>query len=375
VSRVAEGRSKPEEASTLAARRPALLGVLLLLALTACEGDAPVAAPEPRPVRVVTVEKRESGETATLTGTVQAQVEADLSFRIGGRITDRYVNLGDTVQAGQVVARLDRADEENNWRAARAQLVAAQGRLVEMRNDYARQRDLLAAGFAPRARYDQAVQALSAAQSAVDQAEAQLSLATDRLGHADLVADAPGVVTARGAEVGEVVQSGRMIVRVARPDGRDALFDVPASLRDAAPADPVVDVWLTMNPEMRAKGRVREVSPQADPVTGTFAIRVGLSEVPSAMRLGSTVTGRIGLAGTAGIRLPASALTRAEREPAVWVVEPATGAVALRRVEVARFDPAHVHLAGGVAPGELVVTAGVQALKPGQKVRVLGAPR
>jgi RND family efflux transporter MFP subunit len=343
--------------------------------MVACGSEAPVAVPEPRPVRVLTVEKREGGDQATLTGTVQAAVQSELAFRIGGRMTDRYVQVGDPVQAGQVVARLDRADEENAWRAARAQVVAAQGRLVETRNDYARQRDLLAAGFAPRARYDQAVQALSAAQSAVDQAQAQLNLATDRLGYADLIADAPGVVTVRGAEVGEVVQPGRMIFTVARADGRDAVFDVPAALKDAAPAEPLVDVWLTMDPSVRAKGRVREVSPLADPVTGTFQVRVGLSDVSPAMRLGSTVTGRIELAGTAGIRLPAAALTRADRSPAVWVVDPASGTVALRPVEVARFDPAYVHLAGGVVPGEVVVTAGVQALKPGQQVRMLGAPR
>ncbi len=352
-----------------------LLRVGAMAALLAgCDAaPPPAAAPEIRPVRVVSVEERAGGEQVRLTGTVQAQTEVDLAFRIGGRLIERYVGVGETVKPGQVVARLDRSDDENAWRAARAQLVAAQGRLVEARNDYGRQRELLAAGFAPRARYDQAVQALQSAQSAVDQAQAQLNIATTRLTYADLVADAPGVVTATGAEVGEVVQAGRRIVQLARAEGRDAVFDVPAAIKDVAPADPVIEVWLSMDPAVQAEGRVREVSPRADPVTGTFQVRVGLSEVPPGMRLGSTVTGRLELDASAGIRLPASALTRAEREPAVWVVDRESGTVALRPVEVVRFDPSYVQLAGGVAPGELVVTAGVQALRPGQRVRLLGA--
>ena len=354
-------------------RPTALVALPVLLALGACKSEQQAAAPEPRPVRVATAETRDGGDTASLTGTIQAQTEASLAFRIPGRMIERYVNVGDRVEAGQVVARLDRADEENAWRAARAQLVAAQARLVEAQNDYDRQRQLLAAGFAPRARYDQANQARLSAQSAVDAAQAQLGIATTRLSDADLVADAPGVVTARGAEIGEVVQAGRMIVQLARADGRDAVFDVPAALRDAVPADPVVQVRLTLDPNVRAQGRVREVSPQADPVTGTFKARVGLTETPPAMRLGATVTGTVRLGGTAGIRLPASALTRAEGRPAVWVVDPANNTVSLRAVEVARHQPTEVQIAQGIAPGDIVVTAGVQALRPGQRVRLLGA--
>jgi len=350
-----------------------MIGVPLLLALGACKSEQQAAAPDARPVRVVTAETRAGGDTANLTGTIQAQTEASLAFRIPGRIIERYVNVGDRVEAGQVIARLDRADEENAWRAARAQLIAAQARLVEAQNDYDRQRQLLAAGFAPRARYDQANQALQSAQSAVDAAQAQLGIATNRLAYADLVADAPGIVTARGAEVGEVVPAGRMIVQLARTEGRDAVFDVPAALKDAVPADPVVQVRLTLDPSVRAQGRVREVAPQADPVTGTFQVRVGLAETPPAMRLGATVTGQVNLGGTAGIRIPASALTRADGHPAVWVVDPANSTVSLRTVEVARHEPTYVQIAQGIAPGDVVVTAGVQALRPGQRVRLLGA--
>jgi len=346
-----------------------------LLLLAACGAEPKQEAAPVRPVRVVTVEERKGGDAVSLTGTVQAQTEVSLAFRIPGRVTDRYVNVGDRVEAGQVIARLDRTDDENGWRAARAQLVAAQARLLETRNDYVRQRELLASGFAPRARYDQALQARSAAESAVDAAEAQLAVATNRLGYADLVSDAPGVVIARGVEVGEVVQAGRMIVQLARQDGRDAVFDVPPAIKDAAPADPLVEVALTMDGTVRAQGRVREVSPQADAVTGTFQVRVGLSDIPPAMRLGSTVTGRLELNATAGIRIPASALTRQGQDAAVWVVDQASSKVALRPIQVDRFDPAYVSVGGGLVPGDVVVVAGVQALRPGQQVRLAGAPQ
>jgi RND family efflux transporter MFP subunit len=164
-----------------------------------------------------------------------------------------------------------------------------------------------------------------------------------------------------------------MIVTLAREDGRDAVFDVPPAIKDQAPAEPLIEVALTLDPAVRATGRVREVAPAADPVTGTFQVRVGLEQPPAAMRLGSTVTGRMQVQGSQTIEIPAGALVRGDGEPAVWIVDPARQTVSLRTVEVARFDPARVRIAQGLAQGDIVVTAGVQALRPGQKVRLLGA--
>ncbi len=221
-------------------------------------------------------------------------------------------------------------------------------------------------------RYDQAAQARQTAQSAVDAAQAQVGLAETRLGYTELVSDVNGRVTARGAEPGEVVQPGRMVIQVARDEGRDAVFDVPPTLKDQAPANPVIEVVLATDPAVRTAGRVREVAPRADAVTGTFQVRVGLADPPPAMRLGATVTGRLTLGSAAGYAIPASALTRANDRPAVWVVDPANDTVALRNVELVRHDPGHVVVGTGLAAGDIVVTAGVQALRPGQKVRLLG---
>jgi RND family efflux transporter MFP subunit len=346
---------------------------LALIALSAC-GPGPQPEPEPlRPVRVVTVEKREGGETVSLTGRIEAEDNVALSFRVGGRMIARTVNVGDRVEAGQVVARLDPEQQEAALRAARASLAAAMSLLTKTRNEFGRQDQLLRDGWTTRARHDQALQAYQSAQAQVDSAHAQVAIAEDNLSHTVLVADAPGHVTARGAEPGEVVAAGRMIVRIAREGGRDAIFDVPAQLIAAAPRNPVVSVVLTSDPQVRATGRVREVAPQADPVTRTFEVKVGLINAPEAMRLGSTVTGSIRLEGGAGISVPSSALVSADRDPAVWVVDPGSGLVSLRNVEVERFDLAQVIVSRGLEPGDVIVTAGVQALRPGQKVRLLGA--
>ena len=343
--------------------------------LAACSAEEEAAAPEIRPVRVVSVQELSGGETISLTGTVQAENEVNLAFRIGGRLVERLVSVGDRVAPGQVVARLDPEDDENALRAARAELAAAQGQLVEAENNYERQSTLLEDGWTTRVRYDEARQTLETIQSRVDAAQAQLNIARNRLSWAELHADTAGTVTARGAEAGEVVQAGQMIFQVAREDGRDAVFDVPAQIMDAAPPEPEIEVFLPTNSSVRAFGRVREVSPQADPVTGTFAVKGGLIDPPAEMRLGSSVTGQMEVGGVPGIEVPASALTRAERHPAVWVVDPATETVDLRNVELVRHDPTRVIVAQGLTTGEIVVTAGVQALRPGQQVRLLGAPQ
>jgi RND family efflux transporter MFP subunit len=350
----------------------ALRGLTLLTLLAACEPAAEPAAPEIRPVRVVTVQERASGDTVSLTGTVQAETEVNLAFRIDGRMTERLVNVGDQVEPGQLVARLDPENEEDALRAARSDVAAATGQLVEAQNNYERQQTLLEDGWTTRVRYDEARQTLETAQSRADAAQAQLNMAESRLRYTELFADTAGTVTARGAEPGEVVQAGRMIVQVAREDGRDAVFDVPPQIKDMAPADPKIEVALTMRPDVRAVGRVREVAPRADPATGTFEVKVGLSDPPPEMRLGSTVTGRMEMGAVPGIEVPASALTTAEGRPAVWVVDPATETVALRNIEVLRHDPVSVVVAQGLETGDVVVTAGVQALRPGQKVRLLG---
>jgi RND family efflux transporter MFP subunit len=352
-------------------RMALVLGLAGLVA--GCVETDEVAPAEARPVRVVTVEERASGDVVSLAGTVESQVQVDLGFRIGGRMLERLVSVGDTVEAGQALARLDPVDEQNGLRAAEANLAAAEAQLSEARSTYDRQRQLYDRGFLARAGLERAEAALTTATSMADAAAAQYGIATRRLNDTALYADAPGVVTAVGAEPGEVVTAGRMIAQIARDGGKDAVFDVPAALIETSPADPEITVALSQTPSVSTKGRIREVSPRADTVTGTFRVRVGLIDPPAELRLGSTVTGQAVFGETGAIEIPATALTSADGQPAVWIVDPAASTVSLRVIEVGRFLPASVVVAGGLVPGDVVVTAGVQALRPGQLVRVPGA--
>lgn len=352
--------------------------VLRLLAapllLTACQQETSMKAPEARPVRTMTVEKKEIGELVTLTGHIQAENEATLAFRIPGRMIERRAGVGDRVEPAQVLAKLDPQNELNRLRSAQARLIAAQGRLREARNNFAREQSLLAKKYTTKALFDQAQTAVQTTQSDVDDAQAQLRIAQDQLSYTELKADDAGTIIARGAETGEVVQAGQMIFRLARERGWDAVFDVPAQLLRSTPRDPKITVALIDDPSAIATGRVRQIDPQADPLTRTFRVRVTIIDPPAAMRLGATVVGRMQLNPSRAISIPATALTEFDRQPSVWIVDPSTLTVSMRKIDVVRFDPGTVVISQGLDDGEIVVTAGVQALHPGQKVRLLGAP-
>jgi RND family efflux transporter MFP subunit len=342
--------------------------------LAGCGRETEASAPEVRPVRTVTVAKREVGEIVAYTGRIEAENETRLSFRIGGRMIERSVNVGDRVAPGQVVAKLDAQNELNGLRSAQAAVTAAQAQFTEAQSNYDRQKFLLARDVASRVQYERAEQSRDTARAQLDSAQAQLDVARDQVGDTELKADAGGIVIATAAEAGEVVQAGQLILRVAPKGGRDAVFDVPGQVLRSAPRDPVVEVSLTDDPSVTTTGRVREVAPQADPVTRTFEVKVGLTDPPAAMRLGATVTGRMQINSSPTIEIPASALTEFNRGPALWVVDPSALTVSLRNVDVQRHDPATVAISKGLETGEIVVTAGVQALHPGQKVRLLGPP-
>jgi RND family efflux transporter MFP subunit len=351
---------------------PRILAAALIAATVAgCDQPGP-AASQPRAVRAVTVERRATGQTLSLTGHVRAKDQVSVAFRLDGRVLERPVTVGDVLRPGQIIARLDKQDEENALRSAQADLASVEAQRKQARLTFARQQELLKDGWTPRAKFDEAQQALATAEAQVDAAQAKLRIARDQLSYTVLVADAPSAVTAVGAEPGEVLRAGQMVVQLAVQGARDVVFDAPEQLVRTAPRDPIVEIVLNDDPLVTASGRVREVAPQADATTRTFQVKVGIVDPPPAMRLGSTVTGRITLPLPAGLEVPASALTESEGRPAVWVVDAQSRTVSLRKVDVAHYAQASVLISDGLQNGELVVTAGVQTLHPGQKVQILG---
>ena len=315
------------------------IAALIATTVAGCNKAAPPAQ-EARPVRAITVERGAEGETVSLTGQIRAKDEVSLAFRLDGRMIERPVHVGDVLKAGQIVARLDPQNQQNALRTAEANLAALEAVLTQARITFGRQQELLKSGWTPRAKFDEAQQKLLTAQATVDAAQAQVRIAQDQLSYTVLFADAPGVVTANGAEPGEVVHAGQMIVQ-RRASGRTRcrLRRVRADSFGRVPAIPWSDRADQRPDRDGATGRVREVAPQADPATRTFEVKVGIIDPPEAMELGSTVTGSIRLSAPPGVEIPPSALTETDGRPAVWVVDPKSQTVSLRNVDVLAIRP------------------------------------
>lgn len=365
------GISAPRTIGSRQYRNAAMLAAIVL-SVTACNRDEATPPPPVRMVRTITVEPPREAADVSFTGHIEAQDQAALSFRIGGRLAERIVGIGAAVREGETVARLDPENELNDLRSARAALVGAQGVLRTAENQLQRQSHLLERNVTTRADFEAAEQGRTAAQSQVDAAQARVRSAEDFVGFTTLKADAPGIVTSVGAEPGEVVAAGRTIVQLARREGRDAVFEVPADRVRTLPSDARVYVALTSDPSVTVNGRVREVAPQADPVTRTFRVRVGLSDPPQSFRLGTAVSGTIKGSEGSGIAIPSTALTRRGPDAGVWIVDPKTLTVSMRKLDVLSAGPAEALIQKGLALGEIVVTAGASLLKDGQQVRLTG---
>ena len=343
--------------------------VACALVLSGCRRHAP-APPLVRPVQTIVIRYGSKGEPVALSGQVQAQNQTSLAFRVGGRLIDRRVSVGDTVSPGQLVARIESQDAKNALSSANADLASAQATLVQARSNEVRYRSLVSADVVPRAQYESAQQQFAAAESRVAAARASVRAARDNVGYTDLHSNVAGDVTAKGAEPGEVVHAGQMVLQVAQRGGKDAVFNVPATLMRNSPQNPPVTVALADDPTITAMGHVREVSPQADPATGTYVVKVGLDNPPDTLRLGSTVIGSVTLNPGPVVTIPGTALIQIDGKPAVWVVDPATNTVAAQPVEVERYDSSSVIISGGLKNGDIVVTAGTHALRPGQQVKL-----
>ncbi|MGH7065870.1 MAG: efflux RND transporter periplasmic adaptor subunit [Stellaceae bacterium] len=342
------------------------------LVLTGCGKEEKAAAPQIRPVRTVTVELRESGETLSLTGEIQPRYQADLGFRVGGKILERPVDVGTQVKKGELLARLDPQQYRQDFEVAKAEVAKADAEVSRSRAQEYRQRELLKNGHTTQVNYDQALKTFKTAEAQANAVRAKQVQASENLGYTDLRADADGVISAIGAEPGQVVGAGQMVVRLAQPGEREAVFNIAESSFKKPPKDPTVAVRLVSNPKIRTDGKVRYVSPQADPATRTYTVRVSLPDAPPQMRLGANVVGSVTMAEAPAIMLPSTALFDKGGKPAVWVVG-ADRTVQLKPITIARYHDDSIVVAAGLTQGEIVVTAGVHKLVPGEKVRVAEA--
>lgn len=339
--------------------------------LSACSKHE--AMPEPvRAVRVQEVAPQALNSQREFSGDVRSRVESNLGFRVAGKIVRRSVELGQTVKAGQVLAQIDAQDYRLATDAAKAQLTAAQVNLDIAQADIQRFRELRKQNFISAAELDRREGSLKAAQAQRDQAQAQMSNQSNQVGYTTLVADAPGVVTAVMAEVGQVVGAGTPVIQIAQSGARDAVFAVPEDWVKRLHVGATVQVKLWNSSETN-EARVREIAAAADPVTRTFAIKATL---PASVNwsLGSTVSvlpqQDAAAASVAVTKLPTTALLESGGKTVVWVLDKSTMTLHQTPVQIAGADGNGVVIQSGLQPGALVVTAGVHVLTEGQKVTI-----
>ena len=348
---------------------PLLAGLALLLA--AC-GDAPTPPPRaPFPVKAQVVAVSQHAVSVALTGEIKARVQSDLAFRFPGRIAERFVEIGDHVEAGQVLARLEAREQTADVISAKAGVQSAEATLRQASAAFDRQKTLLANGFTTQSSHDNAQQALQAARATLDAARSNLATAQEQLVYTSLQADASGVVVARNAEAGQVVEAAQAVFSIARDGERDAIFDVNERLLARPRGDDTIELALVSNPSVRAEGRVREVAPAIDPSTGTVRVKVAIQSPPPAMTLGAAVTGVGRFQPEDVFVLPAGAFFTDNGKPAVWTVDPASHVAAIRPIVVDSYRTGELLVRSGLKAGDVVVTAGVQLLRPGQVVKPL----
>ncbi len=349
-----------------------MLPLALAAAVAACGAEAKRET-EIRPVRTVTVAPQPIEDDRRAVGEVKPRYESELGFRVAGKVVARAVDVGAVVKKGDVLARLDDQDFRNKLKSAAADITSAEAALVEAEASEARQRQLLTTGATTRAQHDAALKNLRSAEARLESAKAALELARDQLAYAELRAEFDGIVTAVGAEPGQVVNIGQTIVRLARPDEKDAVFAIAEAAfkgRNPETERPTLLVTLLSDPAIQAEAVVREVAPVADPATRTYLVRVTLKNPPDQMRFGASVVARLTTATAPVVVLPASALFDKRGLPAVWVFDPGKKSVSLRAVTIERYETDRVIVAGGLVKDDIVVTAGVNRLREGQAVRL-----
>jgi RND family efflux transporter MFP subunit len=346
--------------------------VLLAIALAGCNNTSAQKTEIHRPVLVTIVHYEAETPERSFVGTIRPRIEADMGFRVAGKVAKRLVEVGQRVELGQPLATLDEVDLTLQVEQAEAERNAATGVLAQAAAAEQRAKDLRAKGWTPDAQLDQAKAAADEARARLNRAERSVELTKNSLSYATLVAEAGGVVTASLIEPGQVVTAGQTAIRVARLAEKEAVVAIPETLVERAKAG-TATVTLWSDPNKKYAAKLREVSPSADPATRTYLAKFSLPEAGDNVELGMTATLALCDPATAHVaRLPLSALFRQGRDPSLYVVDEKDD-IKLKPVTVKSYDSNDVVITGGVDEGAKVVTLGVQKLDPGEKVRAVSS--
>ena len=305
-------------------------------------------------------------------GEVRGRYESQLSFQVGGKITRRFVELGSKVQPGDVLLQIDAKDIRQTVNIASAQIASTDSQLKLAASNLERYRQLYEKGAVSKAQYEQYLSAYEVAVATARQASAQYAQGANQLDYSVLQADKAGVVAAISAEAGQVVSAGQAVVTLVQDGEREVEISVAEGRRAEFRAGMPMKVKLWAMPDSVIQGTVREISPVADSVTRTYRARIAISEPPAGMTLGMTaaVESTESVPGVPRYEIPLSALYQTNGQPSVWLVT--NDSVTLRSVQTGNFGKNTVQVTSGLQPGDTIVTAGVQKLREGQKVRLAG---
>jgi len=345
----------------------------LPLALAACGAKAP---PDPRteaPLVRTAIVQSAIPASRSFTGTVAARVQSDLGFRVSGKVLERLVDAGQTVKRGQPLMRIDPVDLKLAAQARQDAVTAARARAQQTAQDEARYRDLRGTGAISASAYDQAKAASDAAQAQLRAAEADAEVANNATRYAELVADGDGVVMETLAEPGQVVAAGQPVVRLAHAGRREAVIQLPETLRPAIGS--VAQATLFGGDGASVPATLRQLSDAADPRTRTYEARYVLQGALADAPLGATVTIQLPDARSSvqgGLQVPIGALLDTGKGPGVWVIGGEPAKVSWRPVTVEHLDDDSARVAGELKPGERVVALGAQLLRDGEQVRMAG---
>jgi RND family efflux transporter MFP subunit len=340
----------------------------IAIILHSCRGQVADDTVSPRPVKYMVVPPPSSQDAQPRVGEIHAHDDVVLGFRTGGRIISRTVEVGDQVQAGQVLATLESDTSQNQLLSARADLDSAQAAERVAALNLRRIKQLMPSGAISLSALDSAQAEWLSAAARRQSAQASLKIADENVRWSRLVAPADGVITAVNASVGQVVSAGESVATLAAGESRDAVFDVASPDEVAQDREKPFTVSLLSTSSTSAQAIFRDIGPQADPKTRTWRVRLTLISPPPAFALGASVQAVFSRHDSPAMTLPASVLTRIADRPAVFILDSQRMQLALQPVTLAGFSPTHIFVTQGVQPGNKVVIAGVSKLRAGEKV-------
>lgn len=310
-----------------------------------------------------------AGPNASYAGEVRGRYETQLAFQVSGKILKRNVELGSTVNPGDVLMEIDAKDIQQTVNITSAQVASAQSQLGLAESNLERYRRLYEQGAVSKMQLDQYQNAYEVAVAATRQASAQYTQGANQLGYSALVADGTGVIASINAEAGQVVSAGQPVITLVKDGEREIEINVPENRIDEMRNTGKVQISFWALPGTTAEGKIREISPVADKVTRTYKVRIGLLNPPSGMNLGMTANVTVTNAkNQPAVYIPLSAVYQTGDAPNVWVIQ--DGVVHLRPIKAGVFGNNQVQVIEGLQDGDVIVTAGVQKLREGQKVRL-----